>query len=269
MRDLERLRFAIHGHDTVIHAAALKYVPEAEANPSEAVVVNVEGSRSVIAAAIYNGVDQVVGISTDKACRPVNVYGMTKLIMERLFQEHDRPGGTRFKLVRYGNVVGSTGSVVPIFRRQAREGRLKITDPIMTRFWLSVDEAVDLVFATLAPRDIRDYTGGAVLIPRLAGTNMETVARAVARHELGEAKADKLPWDLTGQRFGEKMHEELLTPVEKVYAAQEGHLMWLQRVTGGVVPGHVEQPYNSNTPDRWLNEEDFIELLEAGGETHG
>ncbi len=252
VRDLERLTLAMAGHDTVIHAAAMKYVPQAERNVEEAIAVNVDGSRNVATAALRVGVDRVVGISTDKACRPVNVYGVTKLLMERVFQEADSWGRTQFNLVRYGNVIGSTGSVIPLFERQARAGRMTLTNPTMTRFWLTVQDAVDLIVKALD-----EPHGGTVLIPRLAATNMKTVAEAViglAHPDLGLSVAvAQTQWEEIGQRFGEKVHEELLTPVESIYTERVGsRLMRMWPVTEGERPDHLDGIYTSNTPDEWL-----------------
>ncbi len=158
----DRLELAIAGHDIVIHAAAMKYVPQGESNVWEVVAVNVDGSRNVAKAAVRNSVKRLVGISTDKACGPVNVYGMSKLVMERLFQEATTWSDMAVTLVRYGNVIASTGSVIPLFRQQAQEGLIKLTDPKMTRFWLAVDAAVELIqyAVTKAPP-------GVIVIPRL------------------------------------------------------------------------------------------------------
>ncbi|GAG09201.1 unnamed protein product, partial [marine sediment metagenome] len=144
VKDADRLRVAMMGHDVVIHAAAMKYIPEAEVNASECVSVNVGGTQAMMRAADAAAVHRVVGISTDKAVQPVNVYGCSKMAMERLFADTAQfEGGPDFVCVRYGNVVGSTGSVIPLFRRQVEElGRVRITNPDMTRFWMSVDEAI-------------------------------------------------------------------------------------------------------------------------------
>ena len=220
VRDRDRLQLAMVGHDVVIHCAAMKYVPQAESNVWEVMSVNIDGSRNVVQAAAANRVQHVVGISTDKACRPVNVYGLTKLVMERLFQEADDWGTpTRFHLVRYGNVVASTGSVIPLFRRQAREGVITLTNPDMTRFWLSVEDAVGLIKRAL------HEPSGTVLIPRLRSATMQAVAEAAYRLEnykgaFIEAFSEQDPpeFKVIGERFGEKVHEDLLGPQERIYA---------------------------------------------------
>ena len=212
VRDYNSIELAMAGHDTVVHAAAFKYVPEGEINVAECHEINVMGSLNVARAAIRNGVERVVGISTDKACQPINVYGATKLMMERLFQEADAKSSTQFNLVRYGNVVSSTGSAIPIFRRQAREGVIRITNPDMTRFWLSVDEGVELIKMAL-----QEDKGGTILIPRLPSLNMMAVAVAAASLEL-DGEIDDVAFETVGNRFGEKMHEHLLSAVEASYA---------------------------------------------------
>src|SRR5512138_1198683 len=141
VRDYDRLLLAMRGHDAVIHAAAYKQVPSAEANVDEAIATNVVGSLNVARAAVHSGVAQVVGISTDKACAPINAYGETKALMEKLFQQADGWGDTMFNCVRYGNVLGSRGSVVPLFLEQISNGdKYTLTDPDMTRFWMTLEQ---------------------------------------------------------------------------------------------------------------------------------
>lgn len=206
--DTDRLAATMTGHDVVIHAAAVKYIPEAEENPGECVRVNVDGARSVITAAVRAGVNTVVGISTDKAVQPLNAYGFTKAIMERLFTEaHYRHGGaTRFQTVRYGNVVGSTGSVIPLFQWQLRhDGYVTLTDPNMTRFWMPVDEAVDTVVYAVS----RAHVAGSVTVPRPRAMRMGDLAAAIA----GEGEQVKI----VGVRPGEKEHELLMHHTESVW----------------------------------------------------
>ncbi|MFA5715015.1 MAG: polysaccharide biosynthesis protein [Candidatus Paceibacterota bacterium] len=212
IRDYDRLELAMGNQDIVIHAAAMKYVPQAEINVAEAIAVNVDGSKNVARAAMRNNVERVIGISTDKACNPINVYGMTKLCMERLFQEYAQLSKTKFNLVRYGNVIGSTGSVIPLFQKQARENKIiTLTDPHMTRFWLSENNAVNLIL-----RALEEIESGTVLIPRLDSCDMETLAKAVAYSELLNDN-DKVELKTIGVRFGEKIHENLLAKNETPY----------------------------------------------------
>lgn len=197
VRDKERLQYAMRDIELVVHAAAIKYIPEAEDNVAECINVNIDGSRNVVAASIAQGVKRVVGISTDKACSPLNVYGFTKALMERMFIEANEYSlGTEFTLTRYGNVVGSTGSVVTVFERQLRsEGKVKVTDPDMTRFWQSVEFSVQLVRqAAAGPK-------GAIVIPK---------AQAMRIGDLAELVADGREVVVVGPRPGEKKHETLL-----------------------------------------------------------
>jgi UDP-N-acetylglucosamine 4,6-dehydratase len=212
IQDTERLSVAMIGADVVIHAAALKYVPEAEANVQEAVRVNVYGALSVIIAARRAGVPVVVGISTDKAVQPVNSYGATKMVMERLFQgaADEDPSGPLFLLVRYGNVVGSTGSVIPLFQRQIREtGRVTLTNRGMTRFWLSPQEAVDLILAAL-----ENPQTGTIIVPAPKAMTMENLVTALFLGDgLHEPQIDDIP-----VRPGEKLHEDLVHRQESIRA---------------------------------------------------
>lgn len=204
--DRDVLAAAMQGHDYVIHMAAVKYVDLAESNVFDTVRVNVDGSRNVIMAAISARVTRAVGISTDKACEPVSVYGMTKAVMERMLIEGDRMASrTEFAVCRYGNVVGSTGSVIPLFRDQlARNGEITLTAPGMTRFWMGVDEAVDCILATfVAPR-------GATIIPIPRSMSLLDMVHA--------AVGDDVPIRVTGLRPGEKVHEQLIGLAESVRA---------------------------------------------------
>ncbi len=262
--DINRLEPAIAAHDYVIHAAALKHVPQAETNVREAIRINIDGSRNVFAASIRSSrCEKVISISTDKACRPVNVYGLTKKIMERLAQEYDTYGDTQFNTVRYGNVIASTGSVIPIFREQARTRQLNITDPGMTRFWLSIQNAVALV-----DHSFTSQTPGTILVERIAAANMLTVAKAAARLELGDDyDLDSIVINTTGHRFGEKRHEELIAPEEVLHARHmpdspyvEIHPIWKGQMNHDTVDRNAAY-YTSATPDNMLDEEGMLELI--------
>lgn len=203
INDRERLAAVMVGHDAVIHAAAIKFIPEAEHNVRETIRVNVEGSLAVYEAATQARVAHLLGISTDKACAPLNTYGMTKALMERQFQV-GRPEG-RTVVVRYGNVIGSTGSVVPVFLRQLHdEGRLRLTNPAMTRFWMRADDAVRAILHALG--DTRDRV---IYVPEMRSLSLEAVAAAVQRY--AGAAAD---YELMPVRPGEKLDEELVTEAE-------------------------------------------------------
>lgn len=203
VRDLDRLRRAMHGVDIVVHAAALKQVPACEYNPFEAVLTNVMGAKNVIDAAIDAGVKRVLAISTDKAVNPVNLYGATKLCAEKLFVQgnaYSGSGGTRFACARYGNVVGSRGSVIPVFLKQRANGRIRITDSRMTRFWLTLDQGVRFVI-----RCIERMHGGEIFVPRIPSMNIMDLAKTVA---------PECEVDFIGIRPGEKIHEVLISDDE-------------------------------------------------------
>ena len=208
-RDLDRLISVMYGHDIVIHAAAVKYIDAAEFNVFETIDVNIIGSRNVTIAAKAAGVGTVIGISTDKACQPANIYGLTKGVMEKIFVEANKNTKTRFVTCRYGNVIGSTGSVIPKFRQQLKEtGGFKITDSKMTRFWLGVDQAIDLI---LWANQSAQEEPGRVFIPFCPGLKTIEIATAVWKQAGG---SEPMKVDYTGLRPGEKMHESLFSPQE-------------------------------------------------------
>ncbi len=199
IRDRDRLQTALRDVDIVVHAAAMKHVPICEYNPIEAVQTNVNGARNLIEAAMACGVQKVISLSTDKAVSPANLYGTTKLCMEKLLIAANAYAGdrtTRFSLVRYGNVMGSAGSVIPLFRAQKKRGQITITDGRMTRFWIEMSEAIALVL-----RGLELMTGGEIYIPKLPTTDIETIAEAVAP---GVRRTT------IGIRPGEKLHETLI-----------------------------------------------------------
>jgi UDP-N-acetylglucosamine 4,6-dehydratase/5-epimerase len=203
VRDVDRLHRAFHGVDVVVHAAALKQVPACEYNPLEAMNTNVLGARNVIEAAIDQGVKRVIALSTDKAVGPVNVYGATKLVAEKLFVQGNSyvgTGQTRFSCVRYGNVVGSRGSVIPVFKQQRTSGTLTVTDQRMTRFWITLEQGVDFV-----TRCAEQMQGGEVFVPKLPSMRVVDLAHAVA---------PDCEVRFTGIRPGEKVHELLVSEDE-------------------------------------------------------
>lgn len=263
IHDSDRLKSAIKGHDYVIHAAALKHVPQAETNVRETVRVNIEGSRHVFEAALDARVRKVISISTDKACRPVNVYGFTKKVMERLAQEFDTYSDTHFVTVRYGNVVGSTGSVIPIFEQQAHKRQLRITDPTMTRFWLPIQEAVGMVELALMEQE-----RGTILVKRIPATDMLTVAKAAARHALGRSyEEDRIDFITTGHRFGEKHDEELIAREEVLHTKYLETSPWMEIIPIWHEPirppdgENMRTYYTSATPDQWLDEDAMLEMI--------
>ncbi|MBU0824408.1 MAG: UDP-N-acetylglucosamine 4,6-dehydratase (inverting) [Alphaproteobacteria bacterium] len=200
VRDAERVRRAMEGTDTVIHAAALKQVPAAEYNPFECIKTNVIGAQNIIEACLDAGATRVVALSTDKAAAPVNLYGATKLCSDKLFIAANNIRGARdvrFSVVRYGNVMGSRGSVIPFFLGRRNDGALPITDPAMTRFNISLDSGVDLVMWAL-----NNAEGGEILVPKIPSYRVTDVAMAIAP----SAKQQ-----IIGIRPGEKIHEEMIT----------------------------------------------------------
>lgn len=204
IRDRDRVMMAMTGVDYVVHAAALKQVPALEYNPGEAVKTNIEGSQNVAMAAIEKGVSKVIALSTDKAASPINLYGATKLVADKLFIAANNVRGTRktsFAVVRYGNVIGSRGSVVPLFMKLVKEGakELPLTDPNMTRFWISLPQGVDFVLKSFARMQ-----GGETFIPKIPSMRMEDLAKAISPN--AEMKN-------IGIRPGEKMHE-VMCPAE-------------------------------------------------------
>ncbi len=198
VRDRDRLIQALSGVDFVIHAAALKQVPAAEYNPMECIKTNIHGAENVIHAALVNNVEKVIALSTDKAANPINLYGATKLVSDKLFvAANNLVGGhrTRFAVVRYGNVVGSRGSVVPFFKRQLENGcdHLPITDEAMTRFWITLQQGVDFVL-----KNFQRMQGGEIFVPKIPSIRVVDLAKSIAPH---------LPRKIVGIRPGEKLHE--------------------------------------------------------------
>jgi UDP-N-acetylglucosamine 4,6-dehydratase/5-epimerase len=221
VREADRLRRAMDGVDYVIHAAALKHVPASEYNPFEFVKTNVMGAENVISACLDAGVKRAVALSTDKAANPINLYGATKLCSDKLFVAANNYSGrkpSRFAVVRYGNVVGSRGSVVPFFLRERKKGVLPITDARMTRFWITIEQGAWLVFNAL-----RDMSGGEIYVPRIPSMRVDALARAIAPEcELKEV----------GIRPGEKLHEVMITTDDgRTTIAFDTHLLILPQQT--------------------------------------
>lgn len=259
VRDRNRLYRAMAGVDIVIHAAALKQVPTAEYNPIEAVRTNINGAVNVIDAAVDSGVGKVMAISTDKAVHPVNLYGATKMVMERLFTQanvYSGPGKAKFSCVRYGNVVGSRGSVVPLFLQQKKTGSISITDPRMTRFWITLEEGVQFVISCLDRMQ-----GGEVFVPRIPSMRITDLADAIAPGVTSE---------VVGIRPGEKLHEVLLTEDEARHATEfdshfviepEHHFWSRDHLKGGrALPEGFR--YSSDNNTRWLTSDELIRMVE-------
>jgi UDP-N-acetylglucosamine 4,6-dehydratase len=259
VRDRNRLYRAMSGVDIVVHAAALKQVPTAEYNPIEAVRTNIDGAVNIIDAAVDCGVERVMAISTDKAVHPVNLYGATKMVMERLFVQANVYSGirkTRFSCVRYGNVVGSRGSVVPLFLEQRKTGTVGITDERMTRFWITLDQGVRFVLSC-----IDRMHGGEVFVPKIPSMKMTDLADAIAPG----AKRKVI-----GIRPGEKLHEVLLTEDEARHALEfdscfliepEHHFWSRDNVVGGT-PLPEGYRYSSDSNKSWLTSDQLMKMVE-------
>lgn len=259
IRDQQRMTRAAQGCDVIIHAAAMKQVPACEYNPFEAVRTNVMGGQHVVDAAINAGVERVVALSTDKAVNPVNLYGATKLCMEKIVVQGNAYAAqfpTRLSCVRYGNVVGSRGSVVPLFTKLAAAGGpMTITDDRMTRFWITLDQAVDLVMYALA-----NMHGGEVFIPKIPSMRVT---------DLAEAMGPGLEVRVTGIRPGEKLHELLITADESrhtvdagdVYVVLPEHPWWTDATRWTGAPQLPDGfAYASDTNDRFLSVEELRKM---------
>jgi len=257
VRDASRLNRAMNDVDVVIHAAALKQVPACEYNPIEAVMTNVMGARNVIDAALDAEVERVIGLSTDKAVNPVNLYGATKLVAEKLFVQANSYSGekpTRFACVRYGNVVGSRGSVIPLFAQQRNNGSVTVTDARMTRFWIDLEQGVKFVINC-----IEKMNGGEVFIPKIPSMNIM---------DLVEAIAPKCDVKFIGIRPGEKFHETLLgedeswhtVELDDMYVIEPLHAWWNAKnwSKGEKLPEGFR--YSSNTNIEKLSVEDLRKL---------
>jgi UDP-N-acetylglucosamine 4,6-dehydratase len=271
VRDKDRLVQAMQGVDYVIHAAALKHVPAAEYNPMECIKTNVHGAQNVIHAALAAEVDRVIALSTDKAANPINLYGATKLASDKLFvAANNIVGGhrTRFSVVRYGNVVGSRGSVVPLFQKLIRGGadHLPVTDERMTRFWITLQQGVDFVL-----KDFERMRGGEIFVPKIPSVRIV---------DLGRAMAPKLPQKIVGIRPGEKIHE-VMCPADDSHLTLEfaDHYVIRPTITFSDVDNSyspnrlgergrdVEQgfEYNSGRNDRFLSVPEIVEFNRAAG----
>lgn len=261
VRDRDRLMRAFHGVDVVVHAAAMKQVDTAEYNPFECIATNVLGAENVINACIDSGVQRVVALSTDKASSPINLYGASKLCSDKLFVAGNHYAGaaqTRFSVVRYGNVVGSRGSVVPLFKRLAESGRLPITDTRMTRFWITLPQAVRFVVDSFDRMH-----GGEIFVPRIPSTTITDLATAIAPNAVIE---------VVGIRPGEKLHEEMISEndAHRTYRFKDHY------VIAPLVADWASQPdfsngervaddfsYRSDSNDWFFNVDEIRELLQS------
>lgn len=264
VRDVDRLELAMRDIDVVIHAAALKHVPAAEYNPFECVKTNIHGAENVVMAALRTGVKRVVALSTDKAASPINLYGASKLASDKIFvAANNLTGGqdTRFAVVRYGNVLGSRGSVVPFFRQLIDAGAksLPITHADMTRFWITLEQGVEFVLSSVSL-----MSGGEVFVPKIPSMKVVDVAKALA---------PELPHDFVGIRPGEKLHETMITaddsrmtlelpdrfiiePSSTFWSAEHLIATGASKVASGF-------EFISNTNTEWLDHDGFHELLKT------
>lgn len=262
VRDCDRLELAFRGVDYIVHAAALKHIPAAEYNPFECIQTNVHGAENVVRAAMRAGVKRVVALSTDKAANPINLYGASKLAADKIFVAAKHvvgDGEPLFAVVRYGNVVGSRGSVVPLFRRFVAEGAkaLPITDPRMTRFWITLEQGVDFVLSCFAL-----MRGGEIFVPKIPSMKVT---------DLAEVIAPGLPHEIVGVRPGEKLHEAMITEADARNTVELPDRYVIQ--PPGYGAGRTYHPeqravpenfaYSSETNTSWLSHEQMRALLAA------
>lgn len=260
VRDRDRLYRAFAGVDYVVHAAALKQVPACEYNPFEAIRTNVLGAENIISAAIDNGVRKVIALSTDKAANPINLYGATKLCSDKLFIAGNAYVGnrdTRFAVVRYGNVMGSRGSVIPFFRECRNKGTVPITDPRMTRFWITLDQAVEFVLDSFDR-----MLGGEIFVPKIPSMKIT---------DLAEAVAPGCSHEIVGVRPGEKLHEVMIPydearnslEYERYFVIQPQFDWWAKvgnRLNGGS-PLPEDFSYRSDNNVKWLSVDELRDLV--------
>ncbi len=268
VRDLERLKKAMYGVDFVIHAAALKHVPVAEYNPMECIKTNINGAGNVIDAALECGVQKIIALSTDKAANPINLYGATKLASDKLFVAANNTRGarrTQFSVVRYGNVIGSRGSVIPLFQKLIKEGvkELPITEKHMTRFWITLQEGVEFVLKNFARMH-----GGEIFVPKIPSMTMLDLAQSLAPN---------LDIKIIGIRPGEKLHEVMIPKDDSHLTLEfEDHFVIQPSITftqrndftyDGLgekgTPVEMGFEYSSDTNDRWLSSEELLVKLDA------
>ena len=258
VRDPDRLRRAMEGVDIVVHAAALKQVPACEYNPLEAVKTNIHGAQNIIDAAIDTGVKKVIALSTDKAVNPVNLYGATKLCAEKIFiqgNSYSGDRGTRFSCVRYGNVIGSRGSVVPLFKEQKSRGKITITDLRMTRFWITLDQAVELVV-----KGLLHMQGGEIFVPKIPSMKIVDLARAIA---------PECEIEVIGIRTAERLHEALITEEDGrntvsyngMYVIMPRYLWWERKNYHAGQELQDGFTYTSNHNQDWLTVEDLKDII--------
>ncbi len=262
VRDQGRLKRAMGDVDIVVHAAAMKQVPACEYNPIEAINTNVNGAKNVIEAALDCGVSKIIALSTDKAVNPVNLYGATKLVAEKLFIQANSYSGakeTRFSCVRYGNVIGSRGSVVPLFLQQRKNGKITITDPRMTRFWITINQGVDFVI-----KNVERMHGGEIFVPKIPSMSLTDLSKAIA---------PDCSIEYIGIRPGEKIHEVLISEDEMRNTVDYDDMFIIEpsMPSWGYVKWDSKQPipegfrYSSDANKKWLTVEQLTTLVKESG----
>ncbi len=264
VRDADRLQRAFHGVDVVVHAAAMKQVPACEYNPFEAVKTNIHGAENVINAALNMGVTRVLALSTDKACNPVNLYGATKLASDKIFIAGNAYAGaenTAFSVVRYGNVAGSRGSVIPFFLERRASGRLPITHPDMTRFWLTLEQGVRFVIES-----INRMHGGELFVPKIPSLKVMDLARAIGP----ECELDDV-----GIRPGEKLHEVMISEDDARHTVEhDGYYVilpefgWWKKGHDGGTPCAEGFRYSSDSNTAWLGATELASMIDPFVKAH-
>lgn len=262
VRDYQRLLRVSSGVDVIVHAAAMKQIPASELNPIEAIKTNVIGAENIVNAAIENGVSRVLALSTDKAANPANLYGATKLCSDKLMiagNELSKDSRTKFAAVRYGNVLGSRGSVIPFFLEQAKQGSIPITDERMTRFWLTIEQAVDFVISS-----IDRMHGGEIFVPRIPSFKVKDVAKVVC---------PGIPTKVIGIRPGEKLHEIMITEDDAHYTFEFDDCYVIASpalIKSGLIQREASKVsedfrFSSEINPYWHTEESFRSTLEESG----
>jgi UDP-N-acetylglucosamine 4,6-dehydratase (inverting) len=260
VRDVDRLKMAMRGCDIVVHAAALKHITVCEYNPIEAVKTNIEGAINIVKAALSEGVERVIALSTDKAVYPVNLYGATKMVMEKIIVQGNTYAANqniRFACTRYGNVVASSGSVIPLFKSQSSTGKITITDERMTRFWITLEQGVEFVIKSL-----QRMQGGEIFVPKIPSMRIIDLAEAIAPNAQKE---------IIGIRPGEKLHESLITAEEAKHAKEyEDYFviepefpLWRadEQKDGKVLPDGFQYTSDNNT--WWLTKEELRKIIDV------
>ena len=257
IRDKERLHRAFNGVDVIVHAAALKIVPTAEYNPFEVVKTNIIGAENIINVAIDNNVKKVIALSTDKAANPINLYGATKLCAEKMFISANNysPHSTRFSVIRYGNVVGSRGSVIPFFQKCKEKGVIPITDEKMTRFWITLEQGVNFVISSA-----NQMKGGEIFIPKIPSMKITNLAKTIA---------PRCKIKIIGMRPGEKLHETLLSSDDARFTVEKSDRfisypelasISSRRTKGKFLPSSFKG-YSSDNNKQWLKSKELKNIL--------